>query len=436
MDACELQEGVRSAKAFWQSTLDALSKRIAVLDESGTIIATNKAWRAFSEANSGDPERTGVGANYLAACDAARDVVPAAVGRGSASSSPVIRTRSSSTIAVMSKGRSGGSPCGRNRFEADRPRRVVVHHEDITVRRSAEQRSAFQGACWMSSASRVIAIDADLRISYWNNCAESLFGWPAAEVVGRPVLDLGIFAPDAAERIVIEDTLIKDGSRHGQLAASTRDGRQFPAGVTNTVIYDDQGLSAGVIETVYDLTQINAYQRELTASRDYLHTVTESVADGLLVFNADGLVTYTNTAARTLLTRGTDLGGTPARTAFYADTTTDGTSRLLDPRGRPARAEEDVFRSADGTAIPVAWTAASLSMPSDTAPGALPDGAVGGRVVVFRRHHRAVSPRGAVAQPGRGTDLGHTHPRRAPGRPLRPVRPADRRDRHRQDRRS
>ncbi|MET0601752.1 MAG: EAL domain-containing protein [Baekduia sp.] len=384
VDAAELQEGVRSAKAFWQSTLDALSKHIAVLDESGTIIATNKAWRAFSEANSGDPERTGVGANYLAACDAARDTVPAAVGRGIRELLAGHQDMFELDYPCQVKGHERWFTVRANRFEADRPRRVVVHHEDITVRRSAEQRSAFQGRLLDVVGICVMAIDADLRISYWNNCAESLFGWPAAEVVGRPVLDLGIFAPDAAERVVIEDTLIKDGSWHGQLAASTRAGRQFPAGVTNTVIYDDQGLRDGVIGTVYDLTQINAYQRELTASRDYLHTVTESVADGLLVFNADGLVTYTNTAARTLLSRGTDLVGTPARTAFYADTTTDGTSRLLDPRGRPARAEEDVFRSADGTAIPVAWTAASLSMPSDTAPDALPDDAVGGRVVVFR----------------------------------------------------
>ena len=384
VDARELQEGVRSAKAFWQSTLDALSRHIAVLDESGQIIATNKPWRAFSEANGGDSERTGVGANYLEVCDSVGNAVSAAVSRDIRE----LLAGHQDTFELDYPCHVGGQErwftVRANRFEADRPRRVVVQHEDITVRRSAEEQSAFQGRLLDVIGICVMAVDADLRIMYWNNCAESLFGWTAAEVVGRPVLDLGIFAPDAAELVVIEETLVRDGSWHGHLAASTRAGRQFPAGVTNTVIYNDQGLRAGVIGTVYDLTQINAYQRELTASRDYLHTITESVADGLLVFNAAGLVTYTNTAARALLTRGADLVGTPARSAFYGDTTTDATSRLLDPRGRPARAEDDVFRGADGMAIPVAWTAASLSMPSDTAPDALPDDAVGGRVVVFR----------------------------------------------------
>lgn len=384
VDTRELQEGVRSAKAFWQSTLDALSRHIAVLDESGQIIATNKAWRAFSEANGGDPERTGVGADLLEACDAARDSTAVVVGQGLRELLAGRQDAFEVDYSCSVEGHERWFTVRANRFEADRPRRVVVQREEITLRRNAEQQSAFQARLLDVIGICVMGVDADLRIMYWNNCAESLFGWPAEEVVGRPVLDLGIFAPDAAELVGIEETLNREGSWSGQLAAVTRSGRQFPSGVTNTVIYDDRGRRAGVIGTVYDLTKINAYQRELTASRDYLHTVTESVADGLLVFDAAGWVTYANTAARALLSRGGELVGTQARVAFYGDTTTKATSHLLDPRGRPARAEEDVFRSVDGTAIPVAWNAASLSIPSDTAPEALPDDTVGGRVIVFR----------------------------------------------------
>ena len=44
---------------------------VAVLDRSGVIIAVNEAWQRFSRSNSGDPERTGVGVDYLKACDQA-----------------------------------------------------------------------------------------------------------------------------------------------------------------------------------------------------------------------------------------------------------------------------------------------------------------------------------------------------------------------------
>jgi hypothetical protein len=46
---------------------------VVLLDGDGVIVAVNEAWSRFSDENGGDPCRTGVGASYLAACDAARD---------------------------------------------------------------------------------------------------------------------------------------------------------------------------------------------------------------------------------------------------------------------------------------------------------------------------------------------------------------------------
>src|SRR5215213_6217514 len=54
-----------------QQTLDSLSAHIAILDESGEIIAVNGVWRAFAEANGGDPETVSEGVNYLRVCESA-----------------------------------------------------------------------------------------------------------------------------------------------------------------------------------------------------------------------------------------------------------------------------------------------------------------------------------------------------------------------------
>lgn len=66
------QEALRHAEAFNWAILNSLTVHIAVLDEHGTIIAVNDAWRAFARVN-GDPELrfTGVGVNYFAVCDRA-----------------------------------------------------------------------------------------------------------------------------------------------------------------------------------------------------------------------------------------------------------------------------------------------------------------------------------------------------------------------------
>jgi PAS domain S-box-containing protein len=46
---------LQESQSFLQSTLDALSSHIAVLDESGTIIAVNRSWEHFAEENNGSP---------------------------------------------------------------------------------------------------------------------------------------------------------------------------------------------------------------------------------------------------------------------------------------------------------------------------------------------------------------------------------------------
>src|SRR5215212_10884567 len=67
--AAKEEEAQRSQEL--QHTLDSLSAHIAILDESGEIIAVNGMWRAFAEANGSDPGTVSEGANYLRACESA-----------------------------------------------------------------------------------------------------------------------------------------------------------------------------------------------------------------------------------------------------------------------------------------------------------------------------------------------------------------------------
>jgi response regulator RpfG family c-di-GMP phosphodiesterase len=66
-----LEAKVRESARFMASTFDALTAHVAVLDQNGTILAVNRAWTKFSEANGGDSAACGVGANYLDNCEQA-----------------------------------------------------------------------------------------------------------------------------------------------------------------------------------------------------------------------------------------------------------------------------------------------------------------------------------------------------------------------------
>ena len=62
---------LRQSEAFGRTVIDSLSAHIAVLDESGVIVAVNEAWRRFARENGGHSKGVRVGANYFTACQSA-----------------------------------------------------------------------------------------------------------------------------------------------------------------------------------------------------------------------------------------------------------------------------------------------------------------------------------------------------------------------------
>ena len=63
----QADETLRESEHSALATLDALSAHIAILDEAGSILAVNQAWRGFSDANlpMGSDSKVYEGANYL-----------------------------------------------------------------------------------------------------------------------------------------------------------------------------------------------------------------------------------------------------------------------------------------------------------------------------------------------------------------------------------
>ncbi len=60
-----VEEELRRQKELFQSVLESLAARIAVLDSQGKIVSCNAAWERFSSNYGLTPETLGVGANYL-----------------------------------------------------------------------------------------------------------------------------------------------------------------------------------------------------------------------------------------------------------------------------------------------------------------------------------------------------------------------------------
>ncbi len=125
-----------------QGTLDSLSAHIAILDESGEIVITNAAWRAFAAANEADPGAVLQGANYLRVCDSSTGEASEEAAAFAAGIREVLSGRRESFEMEY--------PChsptqrlwfiGRvTRFSDAGSPRAVVAHENITERKLAEE---------------------------------------------------------------------------------------------------------------------------------------------------------------------------------------------------------------------------------------------------------------------------------------------------------
>ena len=132
----------------------------------------------------------------------------------------------------------------------------------------------------------VITTDVQGRVVYWNAAAEELYGWTAAEALGRPISTLSV--PDIAQEVAadIMAALRKGIPWSGGFPVRRKDGRMFPALVTDAGIYRD-GELVGIIGVSTNLG---------SAVRPLL----ERSSDAALVLRSDALVTYVSPAVEGL----------------------------------------------------------------------------------------------------------------------------------------
>ncbi len=138
----QLEWALLESERFSRDVVDALPQNIAILDEDGTIIAVNKAWRDFAAAHSSQPEHLCEGVNYLQACDRA-------TGQGAQEAeaySQGIRAVMNGSLIEFSleypchtPDRQGWYNGRVSRFSGEGPVRIVIAHENITELKLAEQ---------------------------------------------------------------------------------------------------------------------------------------------------------------------------------------------------------------------------------------------------------------------------------------------------------
>ena len=155
---------------------------------------------------------------------------------------------------------------------------------DITEQKNSEENKARLAAIVESSHDAIISKNLNGVIKTWNKEAENLFGYTAAEAVGRHI---SLVIPP--ERLSEEDLIIskiRNGERvdHFETVRLTKDGKPVDISLTISPIRDDKGNIIGASKIARDITEQKALEERMhvhVKSLQIINSLAKSISENL-----------------------------------------------------------------------------------------------------------------------------------------------------------
>jgi len=289
----QLEQG--AVHAEFSGAMDAISAHVAIVNEAGIIIAVNKAWNRFARLNSAELSKTGIGINYFDLCD--NTVGPDA---------GIAAEFAKGMRDVLSGKKSGFSmeyPChsdteqrwfiGRaTRFFANGAVRLVVAHENITVRKQTEEEleSFFE-----VNLDLLCIADVHGNFIKVNKEWENMLGHTAEELQRAKFLDF-VHPEDidatlmAMSQLSRQEKVLNFVNRYKSKKGFYHfiEWRSFPKG---DLIY----------AAARDITERKMAEEALRESETRLMGIMESTQDAIIMMDHKGSISFWNPAAAKIL---------------------------------------------------------------------------------------------------------------------------------------
>jgi two-component system cell cycle sensor histidine kinase/response regulator CckA len=135
---------------------------------------------------------------------------------------------------------------------------------EIAERKAREKKITEQAALLDHARDAILVRGLDDRIIYWNRSAERIYGWSAAEAVGRNIVEL-CYGIDRTQFEKAKERLFEKGEWSGELRHRTKDGRERMVDSSWTLVRDDDGHPQAIFVINTDITE----KKKLEAQ--YLH---------------------------------------------------------------------------------------------------------------------------------------------------------------------
>lgn len=168
------------------------------------------------------------------------------------------------------------------------------------MRYSPDESARVLAAIVESSDDAIFTKDLEGNVLTWNRGAEQMYGYAAADIVGRSIsLLVPPGYPDEINGILKK---IKGGERvrHYETARQTKDGRLIDVSLSISPIYNASGAVIGASTIARDITEKKRDIERLREREARLRSIVEAAVDGIIVIDARGLIEAFNPGAERL----------------------------------------------------------------------------------------------------------------------------------------
>ncbi len=129
-----------------------------------------------------------------------------------------------------------------------------VVHRDLTELLRVQAQLNSQAAMLDQAQDAIILYDLSGKVVFWNQSASRIFGWTAAEAIGRSGEELCQPVDQPVVRAAMKDTLLND-SWQGEMHLHTKSGQPITLGTRRSLVRGPDGRPTGYLCITTDLTE-------------------------------------------------------------------------------------------------------------------------------------------------------------------------------------
>ncbi len=171
---------------------------------------------------------------------------------------------------------------------------------DTDLALAADETNSRLAAILAASDDAIISKSLEGIIIDWNAGAEKIFGYRAAEVIGRPIAILQPPNQPHEEEVILAQ--LQQGGKidHFETQRRRKDGEIIDVSVTISPFRNHAGTIAGASTIARDITAAKRAQTALQEREAYLQSVLDTVPDAMIAIDPQGLIQSFSAAAERL----------------------------------------------------------------------------------------------------------------------------------------